>query len=369
MQDDMHGGDYLRWLEERGNHGDDAYESVENFQEKQRDYMDTLGAMLELELDSSLNASEIQEFRNNIKTSMAKLSDLSRELNPEDDAALRWKNPYEIATRAYWDTHYKEFNDAIGPIWDAIGESKDSEETSLLFENLKMEMNNWAQKRRTIPGMREDITFPSPLDVKWNRKTEEEKRAFALKRATLPLEWLNLDDVERIMSFAPADAGSFLPQSKEDMEIYSRWTIEKNRISELKESGQISSSDETKMHNAIEEQVHTYLLERGRADEVQYMGMLPIERLYVMGMLPPELEFVMPEVRFIKESAAAAGKKIGSTAVEPMRVALYDAIKNRAMTDPAFGNMLSDLGLTLFDEGSYDVIPPKLIEGGFESDF
>jgi hypothetical protein len=365
MSDDLHGGEYLKWLDERGSHDDDTYESVEKARDNFRNYMDTLGSLLELELDANLTPAEIRDHRTIIKTTMARLNELSEEQESED---LSWKNPYELAQRTYWDDVYAKFNEAIDPIWDAIAESTDTEETSLLFENLKLEMNSWAQKRFTLFG-REDITFPSPLDVKWNRKTEEEKKAFAMKRSTLPLEWLNLDDVERILSFAPADAASFFPTTTAEMEIYTNWTVRKNEIEEMAEMGLLTESERRKAQDAAEEEVHSYLMETGRQDEITYASLWPIERLYVTNQLPHELHDVMPQLRFIKESLAAEGRGPRSQIGDKLLTPLYQELTNRALTDPAFGNMLSDLGLTLFDESAFDALLPKLIVGGFESDF
>jgi hypothetical protein len=120
------------------------------------------------------------------------------------------------------------------------------------------------------------------------------------------------------------------------------------------------------MQDEAEERVTSYLLENGRESEVLYMNMWPIEQLYVTGQLPAALEYLMPEIRFAKETAAAEGRKQPRDEIlDP----IYMSIQNRAYTDPAFGEMLVDLGLTLFDESSYDAIAPKLILGGFESDF
>jgi hypothetical protein len=47
---------------------------------------------------------------------------------------------------------------------------------------------------------------------------------------------------------------------------------------------------------------------------------------------------------------------------------LYNSIINRTATDQGYGNMLRDLGLTLFDESAYDALLPRLIVGDF-SDF
>ncbi len=127
-------------------------------------------------------------------------------------------------------------------------------------------MNEWAQKRTSLFG-RTDITFPSPLDVKWNRKTEDEQKAWVTRRATLPLEWLNLDDVDRILSFAPADAVQFFPTTREDMDIYTQWTLKKNEIDEMAEAGMITESDRQDMQDEAEDRVTSYLLENGRESE------------------------------------------------------------------------------------------------------
>jgi hypothetical protein len=226
-------------------------------------------------------------------------------------------------------------------------------------------MNEWVGKRTSLFG-RTDITFPSPLDVKWTRKSDEEQKAWATRRATLPLEWLNLDDVDRILMFAPPDAEQFFPVTKEDMDVYTQWTLKKNEIDEIAESGLITESERQDLQDAAEERVTSYLLGNGRESEVAYMNMWPIEKLYVLGMLPPELEYLMPEIRFAKEIAVAEGRKQPR---EEILDPIYASIQNRAVTDANFGAMLEDLGLTLFDESSYDAIAPKLILGGFESDF
>jgi hypothetical protein len=285
-------------------------------------------------------------------------------LTGDDEGSNAWKNPYELAMNAYWTEIYEGFEEGADEIWEAIGSSTDTEQTSLAFENLKLYMNDWAQKRFTLFGST-DITYPSPLDIKWQRKTEDEKRAFVMKRSTLPLEWLNLDDVQRIMQYAPADAGSFFPQTPEQMNIYTAWTIRKNEIDELAEDGAITETDRRDAQAEAEETVISYLQENGRNDEVTYMNLWPIEQLYVLGLLPQELESLMPEVRFVKETLSAEGRGPRSQVGDQLLLPLYNAMMNRASTDSAYGDMLRDLGLTLFDESAYDALLPRLIVGDF----
>jgi hypothetical protein len=361
MMDDMHGGEYLKWLDERGSHDDDTYESVEAARDRNREYMDTLSALLELDLDANMTEAEIRDHRSIIKTTIARLRELSADQDTPDTGN---KNPYELAFRAYWDEIYAGLNEQLDPIWDAISESTDTEETSLLFENLKLATNEWAGRRFTLFG-RTDITYPSPLDVRWNRKTEDEQRAFAMKRSTLPLEWLNLDDVQRIMEFAPADAAAFFPQTREAMQVYTAWTVRKNEIDELAEVGAITETDRRDAQAEAENTVITYLQENGRSAEVAYMNMWPIEQLYVLGLLPQELEYLMPEVRFVKETLNAEGRGPRSRVGDALLLPMYNAIMNRAATDQHFGSLLIDLGLTLFDESAYDALLPRLIVGDF----
>jgi hypothetical protein len=368
VSDDLHGADYLDWLESRSS-DDDTYASTEEALDRVRDNYDALQDILDFEADSTMTAAEVREHRKIIKTTLARFSEVIDELEgPKDPSENAWKNPYELAMNEYWTTIYAEYEKSTDSIWDAIGESKDTEEKSLLFENLKMAVNDWAGTRHTMFG-REDITYPSPLDVKWQRKTDDEKRAFVLKQSTKPLEWLNLDDVERIMSFAPADAASFFPKDRQQMEIYTRWTVAKNEIEEMSEKGLITESERRKMQDEAEASVHSYLMESGREDELTYMNLWPIEKLHVLNLLPEELSAYMPQVRFIKETLAAEGRGPRSKVGDQLLIPLYTEMQNRAYAEPAFGTMLEDLGLTLFDEGSYDGIPPKLIVGYFEADF
>jgi hypothetical protein len=116
------------------------------------------------------------------------------------------------------------------------------------------------------------------------------------------------------------------------------------------------------------EQITSYLMENGRQDEVTYMNLWPIEQLHVLGLLPPELSELMPQVRFIKETLAAEGVGPRSQIGDQLLLPLYNSIINKASVDQQYGNMLRDLGLTLFDESAYDALLPRLIVRDF-SDF
>jgi hypothetical protein len=364
MSDDLHGGEYLEWLEGRGSHDDDTYESVETAIDRQREAYDTLQTLLDFEFDTSMTAEEIRDHRKIVKTTLARFSEIIDELTGEREGSDEWKNPYELAMNAYWTEIYDGFESGADEIWDAIGSARDTEETSLAFENLKLYMNEWAQKRFTLFG-RTDITYPSPLDIRWQRKNPDEQQAFVMKRSTLPLEWLNLDDVSRILEFAPPEAGRFFPTNHAEFQIYTAWTERKNEIDELAERGDITEGDRRKAQDAAEARVKTYLLENGREAEVAYMDMWPIEQLHVLGLLPPQLEYLMPEVRFVKETLNAEERGPRSQVGDKLLLPLYNALMNRAATDAAFGDMLTDLGLTLFDESAYDALLPRLIVGDF----
>jgi hypothetical protein len=95
------------------------------------------------------------------------------------------------------------------------------------------------------------------------------------------------------------------------------------------------------------------------------MNLWPVEQLYVLNLLPPEFHELMPEIRFIKESLHAEGRGPRSQVGDQLLLPFYQAIMNRAATDPAYGETLRDLGLTLFDESAYDAILPRLIVGDF----
>jgi hypothetical protein len=73
----------------------------------------------------------------------------------------------------------------------------------------------------------------------------------------------------------------------------------------------------------------------------------------------------MPEVRFVKETLAAEERGPRSQIGDKLLLPLYNALMNRAQVDQAFGDVLLDLGLTLFDESAYDAILPRLIVGDF----
>ena len=361
MSDDLHGGDYLSWLDERGSHDDDGYGSVEEVADRQREYMDTLGELLELEaLGDTLSPTELLDHRSVIKTTMARLRELSDSIDTEAEKSDRGKNPYELASRAYWDDIYGRFVEDSDQYWDAINSATDPEGRSLAFENLKLFVNEWSQKRFTLFG-RTDVTYPSPLDVRWNRKNEDEKRVSVIGAATKPLEWLSLDDVQHIMELVPADAGSFFPQTPESMEIYSAWTLKKNEIDESYDAGIITEGQRRKAQEEAEKRVTSYLLESGRQDEVTYMNMWPIEQVYVLGLLPPELEFLIPEVRFARESLNAEGVGPRSQLGDKLFIPMIQQIENRAAMDAHFADVLSNFGLTAFDESHYETIIDMLV--------
>jgi hypothetical protein len=363
MSDDLHGGAYQEWLDGRGTR-DDKYESTEEAIDRQREAYDMLQELLDFEVDSTMTPAEIRDHRKIIKTTLSRFSEIIDNLEGEREDGSAYRNPYELAMNAYWTEIYDGFEKATDGIWDRIGESTDTEETSLLFEELKIAMNDWAQKRFTLFG-RTDATYPSPLDIRWSRKNPDEQKAFAMKRATLPLEWLNLDDVARVMEFAPPEAARFFPQTRADMDIYAAWTRRKVELDELAERGEITETDRRDAQSAAEETVISYLLETGRQDEANYMQMWPIEQLHVLGLLPQQMEYLMPEVRFVKETLAAEERGPRSQIGDKLLLPLYNALMNRAQVDQAFGDVLLDLGLTLFDESAYDAILPRLIVGDF----
>jgi len=357
MWDDMHGGEYIEYL----NRKDDAYSLLEQDKDQQRAVMEVLGDMLEWELDDKMSVAEIADHRATVKKMMSIAGDMMESLREGEDDSKAYRNPYEQAMNKWWETVYKPYDDGLDALWDQVVAVRDNEEKSLAFERIKQYQNQWARKR--FPLERDQsITFPSPLDVKWARKDDEEKYLTVQKRATSPLEWLNLDDVDRIMEISGQTAGTFFPTSAADMVIYDEWTEAKAAIDEMQERGEIRYSEATERKRSVKEQVREMLAEAGRFDELRYMDMWPIEKLYVLNLLPLQLEYLLPYVRSIKEDLAAIDKGPQSDAGRKALRPLYeDAIQKGWADMGGFGAMLDNLGLNLYDEGEWDSLMPRLI--------
>ncbi len=364
MWDDMHGGQYLEHLNRR----DDDFSLIESAADKQRVVMEVLGDMLDWELDDKMTVAEIADHRTAVKKMMIVASDMMDEIREGSDDNKAYKNPYELAMNKWWETVYQPYTDGLDELWDIVSAVRDNEEKSLAFEKIKQYQNQWARKR--FPLERDpSITFPSPLAVKWARKTDEEKFLQVQKRATSPLMWLSLDDIDHITEMVGSRSSTYFPTTLASQVVYDEWTDAKAAIDEMQERGEITYGEATDRKKSVEEQVRERLAAEGRFDEIRYMDMWPIEKLYVLNLLPIQLEYLLPHVRSIKEDLAAIGKGPQSDdGRAALRVLYQDAI-NRGWADlGGFGAMLDNLGFNLYDEGEWDSLLPRLIADDW-SDF
>ena len=364
MWDDMHGGEYLEHL----NRKDDDYSLIEAKADDQRVVMEVLSDMLDWNLDDTMTVAEISDHKATVKKMMVIAGEMMDELRDPSDGSKAYDNPYEQEMNRWWTEVYTPYTDGLDELWDVVAQVRDNEEKSLAFEKIKQYQNKWARKRFPHPED-QSITFPSPLDVKWARKDDLEKQSTVQKRLTSPLEWLSLDDVDHIIELSGETSRTFFPTSIGDMVVYDEWTEMKVQIDEMQERGEITYSEATKAKKEVKQNVMERLIAEGRSDEVRYMLLWPIEKLYLLGQLPVELEYLIPPVRSIKENLAAIDKgpksDVGRAA---LRVLYQDAI-NRGWADIAgFGNVLDNIGLNLYDEGDWDSLMPRLIADDW-SDF
>jgi hypothetical protein len=67
----------------------------------------------------------------------------------------------------------------------------------------------------------------------------------------------------------------------------------------------------------------------------------------------------------VKETLAAEERGPRTDLGDKLLLPLYNALMNRAQVDQAFGDVLTDLGLTLYGESHWDAILPHLIVDDF----
>ena len=361
LEDDFMGGEYEEWLNSRSD-TDFALEKYQELDNQVRDSMTTL-LQMEQELDETYELSEIQNLRSSIRGALSKLSDSINEWEDLAGEDNNFFNPFEQAMNRYWKEVYEPYSEEIGALYDSIDETFDSEERSLVFERIKILRNEYAGMQYTFEGS--NTPMPSPLDIQWMRKTEDEKTVFLRNRIKNPAQWLDLDAVTRILDVAP-HLETFVPSSDRQMLIWQQYTLDKIRVDEAYEREQITSGERTKANAKLEENLRAQLMAEGRGDEIVWFDMYPIERLAAAGQLPGSLEYLVPEVRWYKQVLQANDVGANASKARQMLDPFYQQIKAQALQNPQLQQDLYELGSSLYDETTYDKLLPQLLFGLFD---
>ena len=361
MEDDFGGGEYREWLDSR----EDTSFALEQYLERDREVRANLTTLLtfEAELDEVYDLQEIQELRPVIRGALSKLSDAIEDWDIAAEDNDQFLNPFEKAINRYWKEVYEPYSERIGALYDSIEEHHDSEERSLIYEQIKLVRNEYVGTNTVFPG--ESGVYPSPLEIQWDRKTPEEQHNWLQKRITNPAEWLDLDAAGRIVDQA-AHLAPFIPTSDHQMIAYRQWTLMKVQIDEAYEQERITSGERTKLKRQAEIELRNILTSEGRGKEILWMDMLPIERLDAAGMLPRSLGIYLPEVRWYKEALAASDKSAATQHGQELLDPLYQKVRRDALTNVQLRNDLDDIGTRLYDNTNDDVLLPMFFFGLWE---
>jgi hypothetical protein len=359
MQDDMHGGLYDAWQKERFQ--DDNW-ALEQVTDKLNTVRDNLGLLLELDesLDVELDLDGIKGLNTSVKAAIAEISNAIRDYNElSEDTSFR--NPYETAIHRWYSEVYLPYQEGLTQLYDLLEERPDTERQSLVYEQIKLYRNEFANADTYLDGDT-TIPFPSPLDYSWAGRSEEEKDIKRQQWLTRPIEWIDQDSALHIIEGMPMMA-HFLPMTDADFEIYKHNAIAKVQVSEMLEFNQITPGQERKMLDALEEELRSKLIAAGRAGEVAFMDMTPYEKLTLAGVLPPELGIFAEQVRYYKEILAVRDVSALSTEGRPIVTPLFNEATSLAYADPNIMEIFRSIGENLLDKGTLDNILPWLFFG------
>lgn len=359
MWDDMHGGLYENWQQERSQ--DDSF-SLDLIVENLNAVRDYLGLALELEdaFEYEIGLDDIPHLNQSLKAAIAKISDgidAYRDLQDEEG----FRNPYEEAMHRWFEEVYNPYQEGLTALFDKLEERPDSERQSLIFEQVKLYRNEYANQNYFLDG-NAIVPFPSPLEYQWAGRDEEEREEKRQLWLSRPLEWMDQDQALRIVEANPLMA-ALLPVSDEDFEIYRNYTLARITIDEKLEVNEITPHEATKMRKELKAQLRTDLITSDRGGEVLFMDLTPYEKLEVGNSLPPSLGIFGNYVRYYKDVLASHGITAGSTPARKILQEFYDFVKKEAANNPDLLEALIDVGGVIMDKATLDNILPYLFFG------
>lgn len=359
MWDDMHGGVYDTWRDE--NYQDVETWAQDQINDKLNKVRDNLQILFELEdnLDIEIDLEGIANLNSSVRGAIAEISDAIDQYNALSDRTIT-RNPYEEAINRYFQEVYIPYSDEISQLYDKLPEVADSERVSLVFEQIKLLKNDLAGTEVYLEGS--ETPFPNPLEYSWAGKPDEEREVKMQQWLSRPVEWMDLDQADRILDRAPQLQG-YLPSQPADFDVYREYTLRKIEVDEMFEVNEITRSQRTKMMDYLETELHKSLIEQGRGNEIIFSQMTPYEKLELSGLLPKNLEYLGDQVRYYKQVLAQAeetpGTVQGRIIVEP----ILNEIETAFFSDPSIRETMQDLGINLFDDTNLDTFVLRLLFG------
>ncbi len=361
MWDEMHGSVYDNWRTEN-------YQDVDSWaQDRINDQLNTIRDNLEIlfqledNIEIELDLEGVENLNSAIRGSIAEVSNAIREYNQLTEEETDNKNPYEQAINRYFEEIYIPYAERISDLYDQLPEVGDSERQSLIYEKIKMVKNEYANSLAYIDG---DYTtpFPNPLEFSWQGKDAEEQQIKRQQWITRPIEWMDLDQTQRLAQQNP-DLQRYMPTSQADFAIYREYTLNKIRVDEAFENGEITRSQKRNTMDQMEEDLRRNLINQGRSGEVEMMDMTPYEKLMLSGLLPESLGIFAGEVRYTKQALEAAEESPGTVGGVDIVQPLYNAVEEAYYSDPHMKDTLNELGVNLEDTTNMDQFLPWLFFG------
>jgi len=357
--DDMHGHGYSEWREENFPSDDPAQDETVDKLNKIRD---NLGIVLELgdHFDVEFDLDRVKGLNNAIKAAIAEVSAAIREYQSFTENN-DFRNPYERAINDYFTEVYVPYQEEVGALYDQLPEVADSEAQSVIYERIKLLKNDIAGAVVWLGGNL-DIPYPTPLDYSWSGKTEEERIVKIQQWVTRPLQWIDQDQVMRIVERSPAMA-DYLPTTDQDFNLYRDWTLNKLRIDEMLEAGEVTTGQSRKMRDKLEEDFRLAMSAEGRGLELLFLDATPYEKLELAGELPAAIGIFGPDMRWYKEDLSARKESPGTIKGKQIVAPFYDKVEVLFYSDPRVREAIQSLGINLQDEDTLDNIMPWLFFG------
>lgn len=360
MWDDMHGSIYDNWREE--NYADVETWAQDQINDKLNKVRDNLGILFELDdnLDIELDLEGIANLNGSIRGAIAEISNAIRDYN-ELTEQTNTRNDYEAAINQYFEEVYIPYAERISELYDQLPEVADTERQSLIYEQIKFVKNEYANSLVFLNGDTSN-PFPTPLEYSWQGKDEEEQTIKMQQWVTRPIEWMDLDQAQRIMEASP-EIAPYLPNNHAAFDIYREYTLQKVTLDEMFEANEITRSVRNKAIKNLDEQLRRHLVESGRGREVLIMDMTPYEKLELSGFLPGNLGIFGDHVRYYKQVLEQTEQTPGTVAGRQIVAPLFDMVEQQFFADPNMRKTLQELGINLQDETAMDSFLPWLFFG------
>ena len=356
MWDEMYGSVYSEWRQENFPPDDWAQDETVKRLNKIRDNL-SLALNLEDTFDFEFDLDRVNNLNNALKTSIAEVSKAIKAYTTFTDRS-DFRNPYERAINDYFEQVYIPYQEEVGALYDLLPEVADSEAQSLVYERIKLFKN---QVSGSVVYLNDDTTipFPTPLDYSWAGKTEEEQAIKVQQWVTRPLQWIDQDQALRIIERQPIMA-QYLPTSDSDFDLYRQWTLDRLRVDEAFEAGEVKRGDARKLRDRLEEEFRLAMMAEGRGGEIEFLDMTPYDKLELSGELPAILGILAGEIRFTRETLAVNEETPGTINGIHMVAPLYNYVETLFYSDSAFRDAMQTLGINLQDEDTLDNIMPWL---------